>query len=317
MMALQRFIVLVVVSLSIATTNSFVVRNPFGQRCKSRHTTTCTQIGMAPLSDGNEDGAQLAAELFRMAQAKGIRIEQDELMLNEEDEEEDDDEEDEPPKSPPGEVLLGEEQLVDDETVSLTDSQLYSEVKERVLDTAGGFLDFVKAPTADDDDEEDEDDDDEDESNTTLSVPKPYVPPETIPDAALTAGEVIMVVLDALLNNNIPTKHAGVEILFGFSSEHSQVKNEAGLTVEEYAEFLQDSEYKVLFSHDGATIDKGDYSFDGKRAFFTARLQTGKGPLDTTSVNFILSTTGKDENACWLIDSMLIRPESMRRRRRR
>jgi hypothetical protein len=64
-------------------------------------------------------------------------------------------------------------------------------------------------------------------------------------------------------------------------------------------------------------IDKGDYSFDGKKAYFTARLRVGEGPLDFVSVNFILSTTGVEEDDCWLIDSILIRPQAMRRRRRR
>lgn len=65
------------------------------------------------------------------------------------------------------------------------------------------------------------------------------------------------------------------------------------------------------------SIDKGDYSFDGKKAFFTARLKVGPGPLDVVPVNFILSTSGTSDDSCWLIDSMLIRPQSMRRRRRK
>jgi hypothetical protein len=64
-------------------------------------------------------------------------------------------------------------------------------------------------------------------------------------------------------------------------------------------------------------IDKGKYSYDGKKAFFTARLRVGPGPMDTTSCNFILSSEGSGEDASWLIDSILIRPESMRRRRRK
>lgn len=80
---------------------------------------------------------------------------------------------------------------------------------------------------------------------------------------------------------------------------------------------MKETEYKILFENQGASIDKADYSFDGKKAFFTARLQAGSNPLDSVSVNFILSTTGVDDDSCWLIDSMLIRPQSMRRRRRR
>lgn len=266
----------------------------------------------------NEEGAQLAAELFKMAQAKGIRVDKNDLFEEEDEEdgeEEDDDDEDEPePNIPQGAInaFLGYdtgnvgEKLAGN--VTLTNDQLYSEVKERVLDTAGGFVDFVKG-ASDDEDEDDEDAED--------GKPKPYEAPTTFPDSDLTAGEVVIQVLDSLRHNDVPDKNRGVEILFGYSSPGSQIKNEEGLTPAEYAEFLKETEYKILFNHEGASIDKADYSFDGKKAFFTARLQAGPSPLDTVSVNFILSTTGREDDACWLIDSMLIRPQSMQRRRRR
>ena len=277
----------------------------------------------------------MAAEFFKMAQQKGINLDPRDVLEDDDDDEEEDedegdalledndedydDDDDEPePNIPQGAInaFLGYdtgnvgEKLAGN--VSLTDKQLYSEVKERVLDTAGGFVDFVKSAR-------DEDDDDEDEQDEVdaLDAPKPYEPPTSVPDSDLTAGEVVILVLDALLHNHIPTPNRGVEILFGYSSEGSQIKNEVGLTPSEYADFLRDTEYKVLFDHQGASIDKADYSFDGKKAFFTARLKTGPGPLDSVSVNFILSTTGVDDDACWLVDSMLIRPQSMRRRRRR
>jgi hypothetical protein len=123
--------------------------------------------------------------------------------------------------------------------------------------------------------------------------------------------------LAALLHNDVPTTNKGVEILFGYSSESSQIKTDTGLTPSEYADFLKETEYKVLFNHQGISFDKGEYSFDGKKAFFTASLKIGPGPLDTAPVNFILSTKGVDDDDCWLIDSMLIRPLAMRRRRRR
>jgi hypothetical protein len=63
-------------------------------------------------------------------------------------------------------------------------------------------------------------------------------------------------------------------------------------------------------------IDKGKYSFNGKKAFFTAKLKTGPGPLDTVSANVQLSAEGSGDDACWLVDSLLIRPPSMQRRRR-
>lgn len=269
------------------------------------------------------EGANLAAELFKMAQAKGISSDLDEDYDDEDDEVEDDDEDDdeEEVNIPQGAInaFLGYdtgdvgEKLAGN--VSLTDDQLYSEVKERVLDTAGGFVEFVgKGIDAPDDDGDDSDSDDD--------QPKVYTAPTTVPDSDLTAGEVILTVLEALNHNDVPTPNRGVEILFGYSSDGSQIKNEEGLTPNDYADFLKETEYKVLFKHDEVVIDKADYSFDGKKAFFTARLRVGPTPLDFTSVNFILSnSSGRrndvDEDACWMIDSMLIRPQSMRRRRRK
>ena len=295
----------------------------------------------APPEGGSEDdpdgqeGANLAAELFKFAQDKGIGVSADDLLdYDEEDELDDDDDDDDDDDEldddeeefniPQGAInaFLGYdtgdvgEKLAGN--VSLTDDQLYSEMKDRVLDTAGGFVELVRgANDDDDDDEEEEEEDGEGSLDFGEDRPRPYSAPETVPDSELTAGEVVIQVLDSLLHNDVPTPNKGVEIFFGYSSPGSQVMSESGLTPAEYADFLKETEYKVLFEHKGVSIDKADYSFDGKRAFFTARLQVGDGPLDTVSVNFILSTTGVDDDACWIIDSMLIRPQSMRRRRRR
>lgn len=274
-----------------------------------RHARVATTALAMSSDDTDEEGADLAAEFFKMAQEKGINLDSKDLQ-DEEDEDEDEEEDDEV-NIPQGAInaFLGYdtgdvgEKLAGN--VSLTDDQLYSEVKERVLDTAGGFVELVRGAN------------DEDEDGDADDKPKKYEPPTTVPDSELTAGEVVILVLDALLHNDVPTTNKGVEILFGYSSAGSQIKNEEGLTPSEYADFLKETEYKVLFEHQGVSIDKADYSFDGKKAFFTARLKVGAGPLDTVSVNFILSTSGVDEDSCWMVDSLLIRPQSMRRRRRK
>jgi hypothetical protein len=230
----------------------------------------------AASNDDNADaeGASLASELFKMAQKKGVAISKDDLLDDEaEDEDEetetveddDDDEEDDEPEAnyPQGAVnaFLGYDTGItssDDKlagNVTLTNTQLYSEVKERVLDTAGGFVQFVKGAS---DDENENDDEDEDEGEDEMVVAggasrmkqEKYTPPTTVPDSELTAGEVVLLILQALVHNDDPTKNRGVEILFGYSSAGSQIKNEVGLTPAEYAEFLKETEYKVLFTHD-------------------------------------------------------------------
>lgn len=139
-----------------------------------------------------------------------------------------------------------------------------------------------------------------------------------VTDPELTAGEVVALVLEAFRNNDNPTPNFGAEVFFGYSSPGSQVKTEEGLTPTEYAEYLKSSpDYCVLFKHTEAFIEKADYNSDGSRAYFTAGVKTGPRPLDKVMVNFILSSSVSGDNTSWLIDSMLIRPESMRRTRRR
>jgi hypothetical protein len=252
-------VVVLLLALLVATSSAFtsLLRVP-----TSTGTRTCRNtpnvLFSTPPDDNKEDsatdpeGADMAAQFFQMAQQKGISVGAEDLDFDEdeeeEDEEEEDDEEDDEPELnlPQGAVnaFLGYdtgdvgEKLAGN--VTLTNDQLYSEVKERVLDTAGGFVDFVRGAKEDDDGDDDNDDD---------QTPKPYESPTTVPDSELTAGEVILVVLEALLNNDTPSINRGVELLFGYASAGSQILNEDGLTPKEYAEFLKETEYKVLFDH--------------------------------------------------------------------
>ena len=122
----------------------------------------------------------------------------------------------------------------------------------------------------------------------------------------------------ALRNNDNPTTNYGIEVLFGYSSPESQIVElieTEGLTPEQYKKFLSSSdENQALFDNTNVIIDKADFSMDRLKAYFTARLVGGS---EDFSVNFILSTTGANDDDCWLIDSVLIRPSKMRRRRRR
>jgi len=263
-------------------------------------------------STPDPDGASMAADFFKLAQAKGVTLDDDDLLDDDDDNDDDDDDKISGKEESNTDIDdNGNDIDIDDVAgeVDISDDQLYSGLKERVLDTAGGFVDMVRGPSSDDDND---DDDGNDFDNKNI-----YVPPMTVPDSELTAGEVVLLVLTALKNNDNPSINKGVEILFGYSSSGSQIKNEEGLTPGEYCQFLKETEYKALFEHLDVTIEKGEYSFDGKKGFFTARLQTGTLPGDSISCNFILSVEGTDDDSVWLIDSILIRPQSMRRRRRK
>jgi len=276
------------------------------QRCSSpsrHHTQLFAEEN--PSDDATDDeGSDLAAQFFKLAKEKNIN-----LLDDYDDDDDDDDFDDEDEK-----IENDQEEEVDEfldkeerQKLSVTDNQIDKEMKERVLETAGGFVDYVSKPS----EEDDEDDEEEDEEKK----PKEYQVPTKYPNAELTAGEVVELVLNALAHNDNPTKNKGIEIFFAYFSDNNQIK-QMELTHDEYALYLEgDDAYKAVFENQGIRIEKGEYSPDGTKAFYTARIQTGDASKDYTPVNFILSTGGKD--ACWLVDSMLIRPSSMRRRRRR
>ena len=255
-----------------------------------------------PSSDdtSDEEGMSLAADFFKTIQSRNIQLDDDDFLDDDDDEEDDDDD------------VVENKDTTNDESSppSISDNQVYSELNERVLETAGGFVDLVSGANEDDE-----------SSSDTPPKPKVYEAPSVVPDPALTAGEVVMTVLESLNHNDIPTPDKGIEILFGYSSSGSAISQAIqveGMTPAEYATFLKEEyEYKILFNHAEVMIEKGDYSYDRKKAFFTARLSSVLDPSDFTNVNFILSTDGQEEDDCWLIDSLLIRPEGMRRRRRR
>jgi len=189
--------------------------------------------------------------------------------------------------------------------VTLTNRDLYENLKERVLESPSAFVDLVGGDKAAAEMEEEE------------MMRGIYKPPSLKPDSGLTAGEVVELVLQALLHNDEPRENYGVEVFFAYSSPHSFLKTSDAPTILEYSDFIKTSEYAPLMSHTQVIIDKADYSYDKKKAFYNVRLR--EGPAEDrsfTSVNFILSKNTEDDD-CWLIDSAVVRTEGLGRGRRR
>jgi len=191
--------------------------------------------------------------------------------------------------------------------VTITNKELYNSLKERVLESPTSFQKLTTGA-------DESDDGTMSAIGDSIEQSKTYVPPKNVPDAELTAGEVVTVVLEALRNNDNPSTNRGVEILFAYSSSASILADlERAPSVEEYGEMLRTSpDQKILLQHVDVLFDKADYSQDKKRAFITVRLMDTEKTL--TSVNFILSIRSSDE--CWLIDSHLVRPRGLRRGKR-
>eukprot|EP00549_Striatella_unipunctata_P015380 CAMPEP_0118676172 /NCGR_PEP_ID=MMETSP0800-20121206/1890_1 /TAXON_ID=210618 ORGANISM="Striatella unipunctata, Strain CCMP2910" /NCGR_SAMPLE_ID=MMETSP0800 /ASSEMBLY_ACC=CAM_ASM_000638 /LENGTH=388 /DNA_ID=CAMNT_0006571637 /DNA_START=29 /DNA_END=1198 /DNA_ORIENTATION=+ len=141
---------------------------------------------------------------------------------------------------------------------------------------------------------------------------KRYKPPRRIPDPYLEPTEVVELVLQALSNNNVPEKDFGVHVLYGFSSAASNVIA-SGISEESYADFLKhDDNYVSLFRSQSSAVAKKDVRDD--RAYITANVVVGNGPMDYVPVRFALSLSTTDSyDKVWLIDSFSIRPENARR----
>jgi len=300
-----------------------IVKQPFiiREACTTNRLWVATTTSTTSIKNANEDdeagdmeGQNLAAEFFKKAKSMGIQNDID--LEDEEDDDDVDSEEEENARDiPVSEVNVfrgidegGVGKLAGN--VTFTNKELYDSLKERVLESPSTFTSLLSSPN----------DDDNDEENVVGVGYQPqssYKPPSTAPDPELTACEVITVILQALLHNDIPEPNTGIKILFSYSSSSSILGNPTKApTIEQYVDFLKTSEYKIFFDYDGQIlVDKMDYSYDKKKAFATIRLKTGKSKRDFTTVNFILSTKGKDDDDVWLIDSMLIRPDGIRRRK--
>mmetsp|Transcript_30314 Transcript_30314/g.34560 ORF Transcript_30314/g.34560 Transcript_30314/m.34560 type:complete len:315 (+) Transcript_30314:63-1007(+) len=290
---------------------------PIPQRCAFSLCYSTLQLfaeKKPPSSDddtANSEGSDLAAQFFKLAKEKNIELEDDYDVEDENDEDldENDDGDDfdivdvETIDDSSSGANDRETEFLDNEErkdSSLTDYQIDKETKERILETAGGFVEYVSKISEDDEGGEEKDDQ------------KEYKVPTKYPDAELTAGEVVELILNALSHNDNPTENKGIEIFFAYFSDNNQIK-QIGLSHEEYAEFLKgDDTYNVVFNNLGIRIEKGEYNKVGSKAFYSARVQTGPASSDYTLVNFILSSTNDDN--CWFVDSMLIRPKSLRRR---
>mmetsp|Transcript_9374 Transcript_9374/g.18680 ORF Transcript_9374/g.18680 Transcript_9374/m.18680 type:complete len:341 (+) Transcript_9374:52-1074(+) len=316
--------------------SGFVPRATASLPSASRHTATnnnsCPQRIATFLSSSsdkdddmttNQDGEDLAAAFFKAVKEREISISGEDIDLEDgqddevdegsdgddddavfDDDDEDDDDDEEEINIPQGAV----EAFIDKDAgaSSISNKQIYDEMKDRMFESAGRFVAMTKGLY------------DEEDGMGGDASSNEYTPPTLVPDPGMSAGEVVTAVLAALRNNDVPHPNRGIETLFGFSSPFSQVSELRlkGLKPEAYYEFLAEmDESKAFFTHEEVVIAKADYSPDGTRAYITARL-FGETSPDGLAVNFILSTTGDDEDDCWLVDSMRTPPPSRRGGRR-
>jgi hypothetical protein len=126
----------------------------------------------------DEDGAALASDFFKMLQTRGIQMEGDEIdfATAEEEEMEGQDGEYHPEQGvldDQDEAILREYDVPEGDSL-FTDEKLYDDLKDRMFDNAGTFVELNSQGgiTVEDD----------------IGV---YKPPVVIPDPGLSAGEVV------------------------------------------------------------------------------------------------------------------------------
>jgi hypothetical protein len=172
--------------------------------CPPRRTTTSRSMAdRPPENEGDvEGGADLAAQFFRALSDRNISFEEDEIPTDEDDE---DDEEMERRRGllrqrrvgGDGGPGIGDDELDDDDDAilreydvspvaeggyELTNEQIYDEVRDRVFESAGAFVELTKGA----DDAGGSEDDAAYGGGIRL-----YRPPINVPDSGLTAGEVV------------------------------------------------------------------------------------------------------------------------------
>jgi len=165
----------------------------FSQPLSSYHSQKirwCTSNTKLYMSDQptDEEGADLAAQFFKTVSDRDISIEGDEIDFSDADESEmmkDDgtvayEENTNEDLDDNDDAILREYDVTSEESASFTNEQIYDEVKDRMFESAGAFVELSKGAEESLASEED-------------GFKEVYQPPSTEPDSGLTAGEVVEV----------------------------------------------------------------------------------------------------------------------------
>jgi len=152
---------------------------------KIRRCTSSTKLCMSD-QPTDEEGADLAAQFFKAVSDRDISIEGDEIDFSDADESEmmkddtvayegDNTNED---LDDNDDAILREYDVTSEESASFTNEQIYDEVKDRMFESAGAFVELSKGI-------------DESLASEEDGFKEVYQPPSTEPDSGLTAGEVV------------------------------------------------------------------------------------------------------------------------------
>ena len=152
-----------------------------------RASHTISTLFMSSDDSTDEEGADLAAQFFQTMKDRNISFEGDEVEYAdlEDDEFESSDSSSEASYDAGGDIDDSDDAILREydvsmtgEGASLTNEQIYDEMKDRVFESAGAFVELTKGLA---------EDGDYDDSSSAMV----YNPPVKVPDSGLTAGEVV------------------------------------------------------------------------------------------------------------------------------
>ncbi len=121
----------------------------------------------------------------------------------------------------------------------------------------------------------------------------------TKPHPSLSAKDVVQIVMNALKNNDTPTKNRGVVVTFNFSSPAN--KQHTG-PLERFNIMIRSKTYSPMINHRKAVYEK--YNVEGLNASIDVILISARGK--TLGYRFRLSKqTGNLFNGSWMADSVM------------
>ena len=151
-------------------------------------------------------------------------------------------------------------------------------------------------------------------SSSSSSPPSKTPNPPTItkPSPHLTPTDVAVALLDALSHVDFPEVNSGVETLYSFLSPAASLDQDPA----DYREYIEGAgnKYAVLLYHsDRAFTSPVKLSLDKEKAMLAVKLKDGR-TFGWCTISFSMSKRvergrggyGRDGEACWMLDSMLV-----------
>lgn len=131
------------------------------------------------------------------------------------------------------------------------------------------------------------------------------------PSPALAPQEVVTIVLDALRNNDLPTKDRGIAVTFDFASPANR---EATGPLDRFAALVKNPFYRPMLNHQRA--ERGEMAMLGDEARQRVTLVGARG--ERVTYTFILTRQSEGPyRGCWMTDGVVreteLRPERFER----